>query len=251
MRPMLSLLFSALSSKKRNLEESIFKIQDGDLHLRNEIIKSFKPFIAKTASSVCRRYIRESDDEFSIGLIAFNEALDKYDREKGSSLISFAETLIKRRVIDYLRSQSRKQQDLLMDMQSNDEEEQAQNYLEAEQSMQQFQLELESQKRKDEILQYTKNLKEFDVSFSDLVECSPKHVDSRQSAIFIAKTLINDPEMLQALYEKKRLPIKQLESKVDVSRKTIERNRKYIIALAIILCGDYIYLKDYLKGVQD
>ncbi|MCY8111045.1 RNA polymerase subunit sigma, partial [Bacillus spizizenii] len=29
----------------------------------------------------------------------------------------------------------------------------------------------------------------------------------------------------------------------------IERNRKYIIAMCIIITGDYIYLKDYLKGV--
>ncbi|MCY7551547.1 RNA polymerase subunit sigma, partial [Bacillus safensis] len=28
-----------------------------------------------------------------------------------------------------------------------------------------------------------------------------------------------------------------------------ERNRKYIIAMAIIMTGDYVYLKDYLKGV--
>jgi len=33
------------------------------------------------------------------------------------------------------------------------------------------------------------------------------------------------------------------------SRKTVERNRKYIIAMAIIITGDYVYLKDYLKGV--
>ncbi len=38
---------------------------------------------------------------------------------------------------------------------------------------------------------------------------------------------------------------------VSVSRKTIERNRKYIIAIALILSGDYVYMKDYLKGVLE
>jgi RNA polymerase sigma factor len=38
---------------------------------------------------------------------------------------------------------------------------------------------------------------------------------------------------------------------VKVSRKTIERNRKYIIAIALILIGDYVYLKDYIKGVLE
>ena len=47
-----------------------------------------------------------------------------------------------------------------------------------------------------------------------------------------------------------RIPIKELDTKVDVSKKTLERNRKYIIALVLILSGDYVYLKDYLKGVK-
>jgi RNA polymerase sigma factor len=53
------------------------------------------------------------------------------------------------------------------------------------------------------------------------------------------------------LFSNKRLPIKQLEKMVDVSRKTIERNRKYIIAIALILASDYVYMKDYIKGVLD
>ena len=61
--------------------------------------KQYLPFVKDTS--------HESDDEFSIGLIAFNEAIQKYNSEKGHSLISFSELLIKRRVIDYIRSQSR------------------------------------------------------------------------------------------------------------------------------------------------
>ena len=106
---MLGLLFTPLK-KKRSLEDTILKIQQGDSKLRNDIIHSYKPFIAKTASTVCNRYITESDDEFSIGLIAFNEAIDKYSSEKGNSLIAFAEIIIKRRVIDYLRSQSKRKE---------------------------------------------------------------------------------------------------------------------------------------------
>jgi RNA polymerase sigma factor len=53
------------------------------------------------------------------------------------------------------------------------------------------------------------------------------------------------------LYAKKRLPIKELERHVHISRKTIERNRKYIIAIAIILSGEFHYLQDYIKGVLD
>src|SRR6476620_328016 len=109
---MLGLLFTTLK-KKRSLEDTILKIQQGDSKLRNDMIHSYKPFIAKTASTVCNRYINESDDEFSIGMIAFNEAIDKYSSDKGHSLIAFAEVIIKRRVIDYLRSQSKRKEHVM------------------------------------------------------------------------------------------------------------------------------------------
>lgn len=90
MKPVLSLLFK-LGKKKQTLETSVEKIQKGDKDLQNDLIQQYKPFIAKTVSSVCKRYIDEKDDEFSIGLIAFNEAIEKYSAEKGNSLLAFAE----------------------------------------------------------------------------------------------------------------------------------------------------------------
>ncbi|MED3574548.1 RNA polymerase sigma factor SigI [Cytobacillus praedii] len=249
---MLSMLFMA-KKRKRTLEEAIHLIQQGDAALQNEIIDSYKPFIAKTVSSVCKRYIHESDDEFSIGLIAFNEAIQKFSSEKGSSLISFAEVLIKRRVIDYIRQQA-KYQDLSVDFTYgfiDDEEQQAGMIVENERSLDEFKKKTEEELRREEIIRFTAFLREFELSFQDLLEQSPKHADARKNAMIVAKKLTENEELKQILLDKKRLPIKKLEKEVSISRKTIERNRKYIIAIALVLIGDYIYLKDYIKGVLE
>ncbi|MBT2705952.1 RNA polymerase sigma factor SigI [Chryseobacterium sp. ISL-80] len=250
MRLLLSLLFMA-KKKRRPLEETVEKIHQGDAALREELIDSYKPFIAKTVSSVCKRYIHESDDEFSIGLIAFNEAIQKYSSEKGNSLLSFAEVMIKRRVIDYIRQQSRNQ-NLSFNI-SNDpnEEEQHRSTLEDELSLDEFRKKTEQELRREEIIQFQTILSEFDLSFQDLLEQSPKHADARKNAMLVAKAMVENEELKGLLLEKKRLPIKQLEEMVKVSRKTIERNRKYIIAIALILIGDYVFLKDYIKGVLE
>ncbi|MCM3573031.1 MULTISPECIES: RNA polymerase sigma factor SigI [Mesobacillus] len=247
---MLSLLFMA-KKKRRPLEETVEKIHQGDVALREELIDSYKPFIAKTVSSVCKRYIHESDDEFSIGLIAFNEAIQKYSSEKGNSLLSFAEVMIKRRVIDYIRQQSRNQN--LSFHISNDptEEEQQRSTIEDELSLDEFRKKTEQELRREEIIQFQGILKDFDLSFQDLLEQSPKHADARKNAMLVAKSMVENEELKNLLLDKKRLPIKQLEDMVNVSRKTIERNRKYIIAIALILIGDYVYLKDYIKGVLE
>jgi RNA polymerase sigma factor len=247
---MLSLLFMA-KKKKRTLEETVSLIQQGDQSLLNELIEAYKPFIAKTVSSVCRRYIYETDDEFSIGLIAFNEAIEKYSPKRGSSLLSFSEVVIKRRVIDYIRKQT-KNQHISMDITNElQEDESPGTAIVNELSLEEFEKKNDEQLRKEEILQFQSLLSSFGLNFSDLVENSPKHADARKNAILTAKMLVDHDELKTILFEKKRLPINQLEKLVNVSRKTIERNRKYIIAIALILSSDYVYMKDYLKGVLD
>lgn len=247
---MLSLLFMA-KRKKRTLEETVLLIQEGDRNLLDELIDAYKPFIAKTVSSVCKRYIYETDDEFSIGLIAFNEAIEKYSPERGSSLLSFSEIIIKRRVIDYIRKQTKNQHISIDLTDASSEEESAGTVIVNELSLDDYHKKRDEQLRKDEIQHFQALLTTFDLSFSDLVENSPKHADARKNAIIAAKMLIEDQELKKILFEKKRLPIKQLEKMVNVSRKTIERNRKYIIAIALILSSDYVFMKDYIKGVLD
>lgn len=251
MRRVLSLLFMA-KKRKRTLEETVELIQEGNLVLRDELIHSYKPFIAKTVSAVCKRYIHDSDDEFSIGLIAFNESIDKYSPDKGSSLLSFSEVLIKRRVIDFIRKQARNQT-LSFDMGQSDllDEDGPRSTLEDELSVEEFRKKTDQEKRREEIIQFQQKLNDYELSFQDLVEQSPKHSDARKNAMEVAKTLVDNEELKQFLIEKKRLPIKQLEKNVGVSRKTIERNRKYIIAISLILIGDYLYLRDYIKGVLE
>ncbi|WP_225983669.1 MULTISPECIES: RNA polymerase sigma factor SigI [Bacillaceae] len=248
MNIMLGMLFPILR-KKQDLTETVLLIQEGDLELRNNLLKKYKPFIKKSVSSVCRRYIRETDDEFSIGLIAFNDAIDKFSPDKGNGLLPFADTVIRRRVIDYIRSQSKKMNELSFEIQHVSEDEYIQSPLDIEKSIENHQRQLNSENLKDEIIRYTELLKIFHITFDQLVKHTPKHVDARNNAIKIAKTIADEPLMLQYVIDKKKLPIKMMEEKVEVSRKTIERNRIYIIAMVLILTGDYLFLKDYLKGV--
>jgi len=55
-----------------------------------------------------------------------------------------------------------------------------------------------------------------------------------------------DPALAGHLLNRRELPLKQLERRVDVSRKTLERQRKYIIAVALLLLEDFIYLRGYI-----
>ncbi|MFB1081316.1 RNA polymerase sigma-I factor [Jeotgalibacillus sp. JSM ZJ347] len=227
------------------MEEKVAEIQKGNTQLLSEVLEDYKPFVKKAASKVCHRYIYDSDDEYSIALIAFNDALMKYETDKGASVISFSEVVIKRRLIDYVRSHQKEKQEMLFE--PGGESLETAGYLEHNQSMKVYHADLESESRKDEIARYSRALNDYGLSFNELAASSPKHKDARRNAIFIAQLVISNDEWFAELKSKKRLPIKKIEKEVEVSRKTIERNRKYIIAVAVLLNGRFPYLYEYVK----
>lgn len=217
---------------------------------RNDFIQNYQPFIAKVASKVCKQYIDRSRDEYSIAIEAFNESIDHYEATMGSSFLSFAEMVIRRRVIDYIRKESRQTRDVFLEHESTDDEQQTESPAQIYASVARYELEQESEKRRYDIADYQQELARYDITFQDLVEQCPKHVDARDNAKQIAKIIAEKRKFAQFLIEKKQLPMKELLKFVNCSRKTVERNRKYIIAMALIYIGGYDSLRAYIEPEQ-
>lgn len=237
------------------LRQAIAQVQQGEDCIRDRIIEKYLPFILKVTSKSCKRYVRMGeDDEVSIALMAFNEALDKYDCQQQNSFFGFAQAVIKRRMIDYFRKNSKGNKEIpwsSMGIIEDDTDPVNQfDRLNWQNSQDQFFEEDINELRREEILDFQRSLIPFGITLKDLVEISPKHQDARVSAYKVAR-LINDKEIFhQHLLKTKSLPLKDLESEVGISRKTMERQRKYIIALAIVMMGRYYFLEEYLDGLK-
>jgi RNA polymerase sigma factor len=216
-------------------EQQVERIQEGDLRLRNQFITDYQPYVAKVTSRFCKRYIDPArDDEFSIALVAFNEAVNQFSSSAGRSFLSFAETVIRRRLIDYVRKEQRFAQNVpYSSFDAYDDEDNIVNPVEIHQAIEQFEKQKGMEERQSEITDLSGVLSEFDIRFADLVEMSPKHSDSRQMLMAIGFMLAQDS-------------LKELMEIAGVSRKTLERNRKFIIAVALIINGPYPYLREYL-----
>ena len=93
-----------------HISDDVQKAQEDEEYL-NKFIKDNKRFIMVSASKATRRFISENDDEWSIALIAFHEAVKSYDLSKGN-FRTFAALVIRRRLTDYIISQSRHQAEI-------------------------------------------------------------------------------------------------------------------------------------------
>ena len=94
------------------VEKRLEAIKGGDLEERNKLIEDYVPFVIKTVSKQLNRYIEtENCDEFSVGLIAFNEAIDRHESDRGN-FIKFAELVISNRIKDTLRKKKRQPKEI-------------------------------------------------------------------------------------------------------------------------------------------
>ncbi|MFZ5631364.1 MAG: RNA polymerase sigma-I factor [Bacillota bacterium] len=230
------------------LEEKLALIRSGDSLAREDLILAHRSFVARVARKVCGRNLDwDRDDELSIGLAAFNEAIDRFDESRGVPFPAFARLIIKSRITDFLRKQSRHDMHSGGTLDGGD----GQNFsvIEASQAWGRHLDREAAREREEEITEYKKIIGEFGISFRDLVKSSPKHRDARANLLRVARELAGDLELFNILMTTRRLPVAALSLRLGVSAKTIERGRKYIIATSLIwhFCEDFIYLCTFIK----
>lgn len=231
---------------KKSLEDRVEKAKKDSKELNN-IIDEYKPFIASTVNNKLGRYVEYGhDDELSIGMLAFKEAIESYDRNKGKFL-NFAKHVINLRLIDYYRKNSKYKKIILLNSHDETENESMKNLEKNEAITKHINDEI-NEIRKYEIIDFKNELLKWNIEFSDLVKVSPKHKNLRNTYKEIAKVVAENKEILESLLATKRLPINKLTEIYEVHRKKIERGRIYIIALVIAQIGDYEYIKEYIYG---
>ena len=223
-----------------------------DKAAREVLIERFTPFVLRVTTRTVGRYVRlGEDDEVSVALIAFNEAIDRFDPERGGNFLAFSETVIKRRLIDHYRREGQRREIPLSALQTEDGEQPPQLPMEAEAAIAAHQERTAQEERREEILRYQAALDRYGIRFTDLARHAPRHRDARAAALDVATLVARRAELRGHLLDRGSLPMRQLEEEVALSRKTLERHRKFIVAVAVALCGDYPYLQSYFRAGGD
>ena len=212
-------------------------------------LQEYEGFILKAAYKATGRYITKSDDQWSVSLSALNEAIYAYSYDKGAFL-SFSEIVIKRRLYDYIKKQSKHFCEVAINphvFESNGDEEDVNIMQEV---MQKVSVREDNDARL-EIEAMSEILKEYGFSFFDLAEVSPKAKKTKTVCAKAIVYLTHNTILLNEMRRTRMLPLKTIENNLKLPRKLLERHRKYIIAGAEIMAGDYPILFEYLKFVRE
>ncbi len=213
----------------------------------DRFIRDEQQHILRLTGRVLKKHITESDDEYSIALMAVSEAVKTYDRTRGD-FWSYAAFVIKSRETDYYRKNRRAGENEITvspeafggDVEEDDPAKALQNDINQKTATE------TDTELKYEIEALGDKLEAYGISFFDLAECSPKAERSRKACSLVLKALFTPPPLIDELIKSKTLPIKKILEREKVSRKLIDRHRKYLVTAALILKGDYPGIAEYI-----
>lgn len=241
------LFYKNTPSDSGDLTTSIIeRIKEGDLTLKDKFINDHLNYISKTVSNLLGKCIdSKNSEELSIGLMAFNEAIEFFDPERNKNFYKYSNMIINHRIIDYIRK-NKKHNNVLPFSYLEQNNTFNPEYLISDSHSQYEKIEV-----KEELISFQHQLMDFGFTLKELVLSSPKHKDSRLLSIRIARVIANNEEIYCKMIKKKRIPLTELLKLIKVNRKTITRNRVFIVAVCLILRSNLENLKEFINGVEE
>lgn len=218
-----------------------------DSQKADDFIRSYIPFIRSEASKAVSRQCTEHDDEYSIAMMAFYEAIMSYERFRGAFL-PYASTVIKSRLIDYNRKESRYKNNisLYQETSETDERELIETIPDKTDNFEEL---VNRQATQQEIQELSRVMKDFGISFSDVADNCPKQERTLKSCGDAIRYAADNKELLDLLLRTKKLPMAELVAGSGAERKTLERHRKYILAMLLVQTNGYEMIRGHIKSV--
>lgn len=219
-----------------------------DMQKADEFIREYLPFIRSEASKCISRVCTEQDDESSIAMIAFHEAILGYDRSRGAFL-KYASMLIRSRIIDYQRKESRHKNTISLYEESGDEHQTIMDELACERDDYEESVNLSATRQ--EIEELSSVFEKYGVSFSDVADNCPKQKRTLEACGAVVRYAAANQSLLEELLQTGKLPMTRLIAGSGVPKKTLERHRKYILAMLLIQTNGYEIVRGHIRHVLE
>jgi RNA polymerase sigma factor len=225
--------------------QQIKKAQTDNLEL-SLMIRAYMPFIRKEVART-PVFQMEYDDRLSFAMIVFMNCVRQYDEETGGFL-AFVSVCIRNRLIDEGKKISRYTTRTIPFAAREESEE---NCFENTRSVLEYDRDRERLSLVEEIDSLAESLQEYGITLNNLSRICPKQKRSRKQCALLAREVVSDPVLKENFFKTRRLPQSELASRFGLSEKTVEKHRRYIVALVLIITGEFPGIRAYLPKGTD
>lgn len=214
------------------LDEKLVKSRKSKNNIsRSKLIEEYMPFIIKEISKVTGRYVSyENSLELTVGLMAFDEAIDRYQTDKGS-FTNFASLVISSRVKDFLRKNDYYKYNLPIE--ENEEFGEIVQFGE--------------DPLKEEVSRFNKILDSFNIDIETLVEESPTHEKTRKENIELGKNISKEKPIVKKLYKTKKLPMADIVLKFRTTKKKLKYHRNFLISVIVVFNENMSNIMEFMN----
>ena len=216
-----------------------------DSHEADALIADYMPFIKSETAKFLKRSPEQTDDELSIAMFAFYEAIRNYSRLKGSFL-KLAALQIRNRLIDHYRREKRNTGIVSLDTADEEHTELIDTISDDHNDFEELEL---RDATRQEIEELSAQMESFGLSMNDIAESSPKQKRSAASCGAAIRYARQNPELLEEFLTSKRVPLAKLAKGASVDRKALERHRNYIAGVLLICTNGYDILRAHIMQV--
>jgi len=233
-------------NEKISIQERVEQAKTNEDAL-NALISDYLLFIRSEASKATGRIITEQDDEFSVAMIGFHEAIKTYEENKGAFL-KYAAVIMKNRLIDEHRKQKRHMMHTSIDelISEDGETSVVENITDAKDEYTQLDFQ---EATRQEIEELVLQLREFGLTLTDIAENCPRQERTLESCYKVLKYSVDNPMIITTMKRTGKLPLAVMASGTGIERKTLERHRKYLMALLLIYSNGYEIIRGHLKNI--
>ncbi len=215
-----------------------------DNNAADSLIKDYIPFIKSEVSKFMGTGCSEQDDEYSIGLIAFHEAITGYEESKGA-FINYAAKVIYSRLVDNARKENRHIY-VSIDEEGEDERPLYETIKDEDNTAREKE---DLAAAKQEVLHLAKTLEKYGLDLFSISENSPKQDRTLAACTRTVRYATENKEILAEIERTGKLPLAALSQGAGVEKKTLERHRKYLLAMMIIQTNGFEIIRHHIKGV--
>ena len=214
-----------------------------DTAAADAFVQQYLPFVRAETVRFTRQAIEQGhEDELSIALLAFYEAILSYEKGRGAFL-PYAARAIRNRLIDHFRAERRHRGQVSMQASAGEDGRTLADTLPARDELDASELRLAS---RQEIAAFGAQLEQYGICFTDVADNCPRQQRTLGACRRVLDYARSNPALLDRMVQTGRLPMAELAQGSGVDKKTMERHRRYLFAILLAFTNGYEIIRGHL-----